>query len=239
MEGSYQTAIDLLSRLVELDPNNAEGYYNWGLALTSLGDNQQAYEKYLNAISIKPDYADACYNCARSLLDMGRFFQAAKMFERVIALEPETVEAYYLWGDCLCQIGLYRQAFEKYQKATELDSSLYFVYVNWGLAIFHLALETEEGSERTALLAEEKQKYLLAEEVAPGSGSYNLACVYSLEGDLRQCRNWLEKASYNGHLPSWEHALNDPDLKPVVTKPWFKDLLWTKQESDEHGLSPE
>ncbi len=229
MEGKYREAIELLSRLTELDPYSAEAYYNWGLALTSLGDPQQAYEKYLNAISIKPDYADACYNCARSLLDMGKFFQAAKMFEKVLSLEPDTVEAYYLWGDCLNQVGLYRQACEKYRQAVDFDGTLYFVYVNWGLSLFNLALETEEGPERVALLQEEKDKYFLAEKVEPGSGSYNLACVYCLEGDYNQCRSWLENSSRTGHLPSWGHAVNDEDLTPVAGKSWFKNLQWNDE----------
>ena len=230
MSGEYLDAIRLLTRLVELDPLSAEAFYNWGLALTSMEQHEAAYEKYLKAIELKPDYADACYNCARSLIDMERYFQAAKMLEKFISLEPDAVEAYYLWGDCLGKAELYRQACEKYAIAVEMDPSLFFVYVNWGLAIFNLALETPEGSERQALLEEEKQKYLMAEEIEPGSGSYNLACVLCLEGDLRQCRNWLEKGSYTGHLPSYEYAVNDEDLQPVAAKPWFKHLQWGEKD---------
>ena len=225
-EKNYSGAVELLGKLVELTPDNSEAYYSLGVALSNLDEHELAYENYLKVIELDPQCGDALFNCGRTLVDMEKFWQACKMFEKFVEVEPDSPEGYYLWGDSLSRLGLYRQACEKYEQATKVDSGLFFVYVNWGLALFNLALETEEGPERAELLDQEKHKYQLAEEIEPGAGSYNLACVYSLEGDLNLCRSWLEKASYTGHLPSWVHAINDEDLSPVKHKDWFIKLNW-------------
>ncbi len=225
-EKNYSGAVELLGKLIELMPDNSEAYYSLGVALSNLGEHELAYENYLKVVELDPECSDALFNCGRTLIDLEKFWQACKMFEKFTMTEPDSPEGFYLWGDCLCRLGLYRQACEKYEYSVELDSSLFFVYVNWGLALFNLALETEEGPERAELLYQEKHKYQMAEDIEPGAGSYNLACVYCLEGDLVSCRSWLEKASFTGHLPSWEHAINDDDLTPVKHKKWFVKLNW-------------
>jgi hypothetical protein len=66
---------------------------------------------------------------------------------------------------------------------------------------------------------------LRAEEMKPGSGSYNLACLSALRGDLESCRKWLEKARELKTLPSLPILQSDSDLDSVRSQPWFQDLL--------------
>ena len=233
IDKNYSGAVELLGKLVDLVPDNSEAYYSLGVALSNLGEHELACENYLKVIELDPECSDALFNCGRTFFDLEKFWQACKMFEQFVELEPDSPEGYYLWADCLCRLGLYRKACEKYELAIEVDATLFFVYVNWGLALFNLALETEEGPERAELLDQEKHKYHMAEDIEPGAGSYNLACVYCLEGDFGQCRSWLEKASYTGHLPSWSHAMSDDDLIPVKHKDWFIKLDWQEEEDSE------
>jgi len=75
------------------------------------------------------------------------------------------------------------------------------------------------------LLIRAEEILLKAEDIKEGTGSYNLACAYSLLGDDTACLNWLQKSRGTGRLPNREHLENDKDLDPVRDKQWFKDFL--------------
>jgi tetratricopeptide (TPR) repeat protein len=52
---------------------------------------------------------------------------------------------------------------------------------------------------------------------------YNLACSYSLSGEIDQAANALEKALQLGYR-DFEWLVKDPDLKPLRTHAAFDDL---------------
>jgi tetratricopeptide (TPR) repeat protein len=52
---------------------------------------------------------------------------------------------------------------------------------------------------------------------------YNLACSYSLSGDMEQAANALEKALELGYR-DFDWLAKDPDLKPLRTHDAFNDL---------------
>ena len=50
------------NKYIQLKPNDADAYYNRGLAKSNLEDYTGAIEDFNRAIQLKPDYADAYYN---------------------------------------------------------------------------------------------------------------------------------------------------------------------------------
>jgi len=52
---------------------------------------------------------------------------------------------------------------------------------------------------------------------------YNLACSYSLSGEIDRAANALEKALQLGYR-DFDWLAKDPDLKPLRTQPVFDDL---------------
>ncbi|MFQ5796876.1 MAG: hypothetical protein ACE5JP_17785 [Candidatus Bipolaricaulia bacterium] len=98
------------------------------------------------------------------------------------------------------------------------------VLINWSTMLIVQA-RTKAGEEANLLLAQAKEKSLRAEDIKPGSGAYNLACVSALEGDEAGCREWLEKSQKLGTLPDREHLMSDPDLESVRESEWFKKLV--------------
>ena len=76
------------------------------------------------------------------------------------------------------------------------------------------------------LLDEAKDKCLKAESIKVGEGAYNLACLYSLLGNEKECEKWLKAGEKAGTLSTREHAMSDEDLKSVSSKPWFKKIRW-------------
>lgn len=57
--GDYQTAINLNYEILTIDPGCVEAMSNLGTTLKALGQEDQAYEWWLNALRIRPTYWDA------------------------------------------------------------------------------------------------------------------------------------------------------------------------------------
>jgi hypothetical protein len=96
-----------------------------------------------------------------------------------------------------------------------------------GLGSVHLAMasRTIDSAERDELLRRARQELLRAENLWGKAAAYNLARACALEGDLTGCRDWLERAKAELHLPPVAQVRTDPDLAAVRGEPWFAALL--------------
>jgi hypothetical protein len=96
---------------------------------------------------------------------------------------------------------------------------------NWSNEIMLLA-KTKRGDERNALLSQAKDNLLLAEQLAAGTGSYNLACVYALRNDVNHAVKWLLASKHNGvDFPGCNHIVTDNDFDAIRDSPEFKAAL--------------
>ena len=55
----------------DVDPEDADAYYNLGIAYDEQGNYTKAIESYEKAIELKPDYADAYINLGNAYNDQG------------------------------------------------------------------------------------------------------------------------------------------------------------------------
>ncbi|WP_089246390.1 tetratricopeptide repeat protein [Asanoa hainanensis] len=97
------TAIALLDKVIELEPEHARAHALLGSARRLLGDDTAAMAAYDRALAVDPDDAYALVNRGQALLGQGRHDEAVADLERASALEPgtgwirlSTAEAYYL-----------------------------------------------------------------------------------------------------------------------------------------------
>lgn len=64
-----------------------------------------------------------------------------------------------------------------------------------------------------------------------GTAMYNLACAYSLKGDVRSGMEWLDKAIENG-FSNEEKLMHDPDIENLRTQPGFEALVQKSEDLD-------
>jgi tetratricopeptide (TPR) repeat protein len=164
---------------------------------------------------------------------------AAKAFGDIasnFSLEPpQGAVVWYNWGRAFSDLAqkkegadgekLFAEAFSKYQKAVEIKPDFIEAYNNWCITLMWLA-QRKERDEKRNFLEEAKEKALKVEALKTGKGAYNLACIWSMLGDKKQCRQWLENGEKAGFLPTWEYASNDKDFESVRDEEWFKKLKW-------------
>ena len=134
--GDFDRAIEESQAAVEMQPDNAAAYYNWGNALESKGEYDAAIEKYQKAVELDPDYTSAYNNWGVALRAKGEYDEAIEKYQMVIEIDPIHKNAYNNWGFALNNKGDYDAAIEKLQKAIAIDSSFAYPYKNWGLSLF-------------------------------------------------------------------------------------------------------
>ena len=130
--GDYAGAIDDYSKAIELDPNNAQAYFNRGLAKNEL-KIPGAAEDYMTAVELDPDNAETYFIRGLDPLvanekcklggekhDSNNFQGAIEEYTKAISLVTEDPMPYLLRGRSKQSLGDLKGACEDWKKAKEL-----------------------------------------------------------------------------------------------------------------------
>ena len=167
LNDDFEKGIEFFKIATEFDPNNAEAFNNWGIALYYLAKMkqdeslfEQAFEKNQEAVRLNPEYANAFNNWGNALSDLAKmkqeeslFKQAFEKYQEAVRLNPEYANAFNNWGIALSDLAtmkqdksLFKQAFEKYQEAVRLNPESANAFNNWGTALYNLAKMKQDES---------------------------------------------------------------------------------------------
>jgi len=116
----------------------------------------------------------------------------------------------------------YDLAIECYKKSIEINPDNYIIFINWAstlLLIAHFKNNINSYKEEIESILQK------AEAIKEGSGSYNLACLYSLLGQKDVALTWLKKDLEHGPTQTIEHILSDQDLNNIKSDSRFNELL--------------
>ena len=133
--GQLADARVLYTKVLALDPGNAECHYHLGLAYRQLGRVNDAATHYARAVALKPDYADAHTNLGNALYEQGKLADAAQCYERAIALNDRDAAAHYNLGNVLAQQGRADAAIAQFQATLALDPKLFQAHNNLANAL--------------------------------------------------------------------------------------------------------
>lgn len=119
---NYGKSIELLSDIVEQDPNHKLALVARGSAYLKLGDARSAVSDFSRAIDLDPDYARAYHLRGLACENKGDGESALIDFDKAIELDPEYGAAYYSRATLLSQMGRTEQASEDIQMVTHLTN---------------------------------------------------------------------------------------------------------------------
>ena len=111
----------LVEQSVQLDPFNAEGWYNLGVFQSERGELKQAMDCYRRAVQIDPLYRDALNNGCELLRRFDRFEEALVWADRQLGLGAETWAAQLNRAVCLFHLRRFPEAEAAFQRAAALD----------------------------------------------------------------------------------------------------------------------
>ncbi len=120
----YDRAARAFGEVVREDPKDADGWSNYGLALTHLGKAAEAETALSRAVALAPRNGEAWFHLgvARSLRD--EWADAASAYRRAVALEPEDVVAWHRLGVALAESGDESAAATAFERALVLSRQM-------------------------------------------------------------------------------------------------------------------
>ena len=109
-------------KATELDPANADAYYEQGDAYVEMGEYDQAITDYSKAIELDPGHALAYFNRAYAYGDIGEYDKAITDYSKAIELDPSDAQAYYNRGLDYQNKGEVPKAVSDLEKCIELST---------------------------------------------------------------------------------------------------------------------
>ncbi len=162
------------------------------------------------------------------------FQQAYTNFAMVSSSRAQYPDSLHRWGLAFLHqaqqksgdeaIQLFEEAITKFTLCDAVKPDHIGAFMDGGVALMGLAKEKGLGIEDDLYIKAQKS-FSKAEEINPGTASYNLACIYALQNNTEACKEALKKASDSGIVPSEENILNDSDLDNVKNASWFDDFI--------------
>ena len=198
----------VFAEAVLLRPDTADVLSDWGVALsaqakTKQGEAADACSPWRERHSLRPCVSNRIMR-PHSTIGGGASAQAKTM-------QGEDADR------------LFDLAMEKYAEAVQLTPDDPEAFHNWAGTLVEQA-KTKHGEEARQLLNKARGMAHRAEEISPGSGAYNLACLSALVGDPADAVQWLRLALQHGKT-NLHQIESDPDFNPVRDHPLFKDFL--------------
>ena len=123
-QGRVEEAIQCFDRMLSLNPDFSEGYYNRGVAFSETGQRQAAAEDYSRAVALNPDFYNAHLNLGLTLDRLGRCDEAIQSFDQAIALEPDNAHGYNNRAFSLMNASRLDAALKDCETAIAMDTNL-------------------------------------------------------------------------------------------------------------------
>ena len=224
LEAGIDSILATSAKALALDNRLAEAHASRGLALSLGQQREEAIAEFEEAIGLDPNSFEAHYFYARACVTQGKLERAAALFERAAENKPDDFQALCLLIPMYRSLGRQQEMERAARRGIErAESELTLHPENPRAAYFGAnALATLGEKDR----AREWAARALAIDPDDVLIQYNVACVYSLLGDLEQAFDLLE-----GLLPNAGYELkrgwikHDSDLDPLRSHPRFQKTL--------------
>jgi len=115
----YQKALTDYDRAIQLDPQDADAYYNRGLVYYNLKEYQKAIADYDRALQLNPQHVGAYYNRGLVYDDLKEYQKAISDYDRVIQLAPQDADTYNNRGNAYRELKEYQKAISDYDRALQ------------------------------------------------------------------------------------------------------------------------
>ena len=224
--GDVTQSEETLKRALQLAPQDANVWYQYGMLDSGLGRTGSAIEKVTKAVSLNPDLTEGYTSLAGLLLATGQVDLAAAAAQHALNIDPYDATAYNLSGRMLASKSRNSEALFDFEKATQLRASYGSYQYDYALMLVRLnrfddAQAAVEASIKAdpdfaaahellgSLLARKSQmtdatrEYRRAVELQPdlSRAQLDLGLALAAKGDLTGAADHLRKAA-GGHDPA-------------------------------------
>lgn len=244
MKEFYEDAYFYYKKSVELDPNDANVYNNWGNVVCNLAKRnsdvvlfKNSFNKFEKAIELNQNDSTVYNNWGIALSELAilnsdkvLFEESFTKFQKAAELKCDDPDVYYNWGMSLSSLAmlnsdtaLFKESFTKFIQVVRLKPDYPNVYDNWGNSLLIYTRITDSLIQHK----DELESILLKGNSLDGTSClYNLSCLYSRLNEKDKALEKLEKdIQLNLGMCSREKIESDPDFENIKFDPLFIALL--------------
>ncbi|MDH3814073.1 MAG: protein kinase [Acidobacteriota bacterium] len=221
-EENLKQAEETSREAVELDPNLAEAHAARGFALGQRQLYDEAAAEFRRAMELNPRLFEAYYYYGTVAFSAGRLETAAEMFEKATEAAPDEIRALQLLPQIYTRLGRDSAAAAANRQRVEVvERRLEFNPDDVPMLL--------DGASALAALGERQRSLEWASRILDKADDdalvlYNLACLYSLAGEVTSALEALEK-SYEAGLADPEWMRQDSDLDNIRKHARYKELV--------------
>jgi tetratricopeptide (TPR) repeat protein len=182
---AFVEAIELLARVVALEPNDPQAQLNLGIALRGAGHHTDALKFFSSVQKLAPDDPAAFLHAAVSLLAVGNAAAAVTAASEACHRAPQLAPAHYAYGQAWLALNEPGNAERAFAEAIRLKPAWADAWVNYGIARYHQgAIEDAKTAMRQAL--RHKPDHAAA--------TSNLGAFMRISGEAEAAENLLRAA---------------------------------------------
>jgi tetratricopeptide (TPR) repeat protein len=195
-KGQCDEAISNYTKALEINPRDAEAYYNRGIAYDNKGQYDQAISDYTKALEINPRDAEAYYNRGIVYNRKSQYDEAISDFSKALKIDPRHAGAYYNRGIAYNKKVQYDQAVSDFNKALEINPRFAEAYRSRG------STYDDKGQYDDAI-----SDYNKALEIDPRDAEayYNRGIAYDNKGQYDQAISDYTKALEIDPRDAWTY----------------------------------
>lgn len=159
-KGEYDEVIDVLNKILEIDPKCARALQGKAIVNENLGNIQKALNYTNEALKIDSKYEKALYNKSRLLNILGEVDSALKATEDTLNIYPKNLDALNQRGIILTNTNRIDEGIECYDDALKIDPHFFYALVNKGFALYLLKKYNEATQYLNNAIKIEPKNYL-------------------------------------------------------------------------------
>ena len=221
-EENLKAAEEASRKALQIDPELAEAYVARGLAIALGKRYDEAQMEFEKAIRLDSKLFDAYYFYARACFQQGRLELAGHMFEQAAQVNPDDYQAPCMLAMVYKSQGRTAETEAAHRRAIRVIEKHLQLHPDDARALYLGAASLCQLAEKARSL--EWARMALAIDPDDAGILYNVACVYSLQGQIEPSIECLEKAMIHGFwYKQW--AERDPDLNAIRNHPRFAALM--------------
>ncbi len=138
-----EIAINLFK--IEINPRDADVYYNLAILYDEKGRYNQAISNYTKVIEINPRHAVAYYNRGNAYGKKNRYNQAISDYTKAIMINPRDADAYNNRGNAYYRKRQHDSAISDFTKAIEINPRHATAYNNRGYVYLITFMDKDRG----------------------------------------------------------------------------------------------
>jgi serine/threonine-protein kinase len=186
--GQLEQAVEMYDRAEKLNANDAELYYNRGIAYVFLEEFGKAIKDFNQSEKLRPDHAQLFYYRGYAQAALSRYRNAIEDYSRALELKPDYAEAYYNRGAAKAELDNFEAGMQDFQTALEKKPDLENGKIN--IALSKLGMKQYQAAiDGLTEIIEERADNLAR------AYFYRGEAYYELKQKDQACSDWRKAAN--------------------------------------------